>query len=156
MTRDELKAFLAPLPDESILGLTLYGEARGEPIEGIIGVGNVIRNRSTDSKRRWGTSYRDVCLQPAQFSCWNPVTADANHDVVMRAAVKLIRKEATPELEEVAWVALGIARKALRDNTRGANHYHVSSMTPRPSWAMKWVPVVQIKNHLYYKIDPVK
>ena len=27
MTRDEMRAFLAPLPDDAILGLTLYGAA---------------------------------------------------------------------------------------------------------------------------------
>ena len=41
----DLKAVLDRLTDVQILALTLFGEARSEPIEGIVGVGCVIRNR---------------------------------------------------------------------------------------------------------------
>lgn len=149
MTRDELKAFLAPLPDEAILGLTIYGEARGEPIEGQIAVGCVIRNRVLD--RRWPNDYRGVCLQRLQFSCWNPSDSDPNFKALIAAAT-LLRDGAkvSDRLEQCAWVALGIARGAILDNTKGANHYHVANMQPRPSWAQSWAPVAQIKNHVFY------
>ena len=45
MTRDEVLALVHPLPDDAVLGLTLYGEARGEPIEGQIAVACCIKNR---------------------------------------------------------------------------------------------------------------
>lgn len=152
MTREEMKVFLAPLPDESILGLTLYGEARGEPIEGQIAVACAIRNRVNDSKHRWGTTYRAVCLQPKQFSCWND-SADANHAEVLRAATLLLTNGVVPPLlEQVAWIALGIARGALLDSVKGANHYHVVGMTPRPSWAQTYVPICQRGHHAFYKL----
>lgn len=150
MTRDDLKALLAPLPDVSILGLTLYGEARGEPIEGIVAAGNVIHNRVTDAKRRWGQTYRDVCLHKAQFSCWN--LKDPNLATLVHTAKLLLAKQPTPDLEQCAWVALGIDRRALVDNTRGANHYHTAGLTPRPAWAQPHVPVKQISRHVFYRL----
>lgn len=153
MTRDELKAFLAPLPDEAILGLTLYGEARGEPVEGIIAVGCVIRNRVLD--KRWPDDYRGVCLQKAQFSCWDAVGGESNFQAVLAAAQILKAHEPVPPaLEQCAWVALGISRGAILDNTKGADHYHALRLTPRPSWAQSFVPVVQIRNHLFYRLTP--
>lgn len=153
MTRDELRTFLAPLPDEAIHALTLYGEARGEPIEGIIAVSCAIRNRAQDAKHRWGTTYREVCLQKAQFSCWAPVGGAANHQAVLEAAALLIRKDKAPALlEQCAWVALGVGQNAIFDNVKGSNHYHVASMTPRPSWAQAHVPTIQKGHHAFYKL----
>lgn len=59
--------------------LTVYGEARGEALEGITAVACVIYNRWR--KQTWfGNTIRDVCLRKNgdaenpiyQFSCWNP------------------------------------------------------------------------------------
>ena len=49
MTLDPL---FATLDDAQVIALTLYGEARGEGVEGRIAVANVIRNRLTSG--RWG------------------------------------------------------------------------------------------------------
>lgn len=153
MTRDELKTFLAPLTDDAILGLTLYGEARGEPIEGIIAVGQVIRNRTLDLNKRWPANVRQACLQKAQFSCWAPEGGPENHEAVLAAAQVLLLKEpAKALLEQCAWVALGIVREALSDNTKGSNHYHAVSMRPRPPWAQAYTPVTQKGLHVFYKL----
>lgn len=154
MTRDELKVFLAPLPDEAILGLTLFGEARGEAIEGIIAVGHVIRNRVKDAKKRYGQTYREVCLRKLQFSCWNPSPSDPNFQRVVKAATGLMTTPivSEPTLEQCSWVALGIVRGALLDNSKQANHYHTVQLKPRPSWAQSYVPVIQKGNHVFYKI----
>jgi hypothetical protein len=64
----DLKAVLDRLTDVQILALTLFGEARSEPIEGIVGVGCVIRNRVTAGLDWWGEGYRGVCLAPYEFS----------------------------------------------------------------------------------------
>lgn len=153
MTRDELRTFLAPLPDDAIHALTLFGEARGEPIEGLIGVSCTIRNRVRDSKQRWGTSYRAVCLQKAQFSCWSPKGGAANHQSVLDAATALLTHATVPPLlEQCAWVALGVTKGALIDNVKGANHYHAISMKPRPTWAQSFVPVTQKAQHVFYRL----
>ena len=59
------------LLDANLLHLakTIYGEARGESIETMFSVGWVIRNRLKSG--RHGNTYKDVVLQPKQFSCWN-------------------------------------------------------------------------------------
>src|SRR5258707_944915 len=50
------------LSDNEVLSLTLIGEARGEPIEGIIAVGCVIRIRMHHSPAKYH-NYSDVCLE---------------------------------------------------------------------------------------------
>lgn len=154
MTRDELRAFLAPLPDEAILGLTLYGEARGEPIEGIVAVGCVIRNRMQDAKARWGKTYREVCLKRAQFSVFNPDDSDPNFLEMIKAATILMAPspKPSPALEQCSWSALGIARGALLDNTKKSNHYHTSALQPRPSWAQGFAPLAQRGAHVFYRL----
>ena len=62
-------AFLK-LDEKQVMGLTIYGEARGEPIEGKIAVGTVILERV--DHRDWdGTTVKEVCLKRRQFSCYN-------------------------------------------------------------------------------------
>ena len=159
MTQAALLKFLAPLPDDAILGLTLYGEARGEPIEGIIAVGCVIRNRvltdlGKDGKPDWwGEGYKGVCLRPFQFSVWNVKDPDANHETLMLTAAQLIAKEAMPPLfEQCAWCALGISRGAILDTVKGANHYHHVAMKPRPLWAQAHAPVARRGAHIFYRL----
>ena len=54
-----------------LLALTIYGEARGERDIGKIAVGTVILERV--DHRDWdGTTIREVCLMPYQFSCYLP------------------------------------------------------------------------------------
>jgi spore germination cell wall hydrolase CwlJ-like protein len=62
-------AFLQ-LDDKQVMGLTIYGEARGEPVEGQIAVGTVIMERV--DHRDWdGKTVKEVCLKKYQFSCYN-------------------------------------------------------------------------------------
>lgn len=156
MTRTALLKFLEPLPDDAILGLTLYGEARGEPIEGIIAVGCVIRNRvltdiGKDGKPDWwGEGFTGVCLAKSQFSVWNPGD-DPNHQTVIKVAAALKAHEPmSAAFEQCAWVALGISRGAILDTVKGANHYHHVAMKPRPKWAQAYAPVKQIAAHVFY------
>lgn len=159
MTRAALLRFLEPLPDEAILGLTLYGEARGEPIEGIIAVGCVIRNRvqadlGNDKKPDWwGETYTGVCLAHQQFSCWNVNVPDANHQALMTVAAALKAHEPmSASFEQCAWCALGISRGAILDNSKSANHFHAVGMKPRPKWAQAYVPVLQRGSHVFYRL----
>lgn len=59
------------LTDRQLMGLTIYGEARGESKEGKIAVGSVILERV--DHRNWdGKTIHEVCLMPWQFSCFLP------------------------------------------------------------------------------------
>ena len=153
MSRNDLLSLLLPLPDEAVLALTLYGEARGDPLEGLVAVGCVIRNRMQDAAHRWGKSFREVCLAPAQFSCWADLGGKANHQTVVDAAMALLAKQpVSAVMEQCSWVALGLSRGALLDTVKGANHYHTASMVPRPKWAQTQTPVQQRGAHLFYRL----
>ena len=61
--------------EADILARTIWGEARGEGVEGMKAVANVVLNRVKISKDRggfwWGNDITSVCKKPFQFSCWN-------------------------------------------------------------------------------------
>ena len=62
-------------PEQEVVALTLYLEARGEGANGMYAVACVIKQRSVER----GLSYDQVCLEPKQFTVWNGKTpADFN------------------------------------------------------------------------------
>lgn len=132
-----MSEFLERLSDAEIVGLTIIGEARGEPIEGQVAVGSVIRNRLHHSPAKY-KKYYDVCLEPLQFSCWNKY--DPNYQTLMELAVKLL--DGTPlvdiHLRQCMLIARGIVSWDIKDNTRGARNYMTTELyqsETRPSWA---------------------
>lgn len=141
MTPDDEARITADLTDEQALGLTMFAEAAGDrgdgsSVEERIGVGCVIRNRVTD--RRWPKTFRRVCLQPWQFSCWNAGT-DANHVRLMALADQVLRGQVTnPVLTETLFLAGGIIVGTILDRTGGANSYYApAGMVPpgrKPNW----------------------
>lgn len=48
--------------------LTIAKEASGESFDAQVLVGTIIRVRAQERKK----SFEKICLQPKQFSCWNP------------------------------------------------------------------------------------
>lgn len=132
MTQDEFDSFVNELKDFSVFWLTMFGESRGEPIEGIIGVGNVIKNRVKET----GKSYHEVCLKGVdlyhhQFSCWN--LNDPNLDMILQYRNNSI----DPICREIRYIAEGLIDNFLNDNTHGANHYITTKLFRNnpPSWA---------------------
>lgn len=150
----DLDALLKLLGETAILALTLYGEARSEPIEGIVAVGNVIQHRANDAKHRWKPTLAGVCLQPWQFSCWNVIGGERNYARLVAIAEALAGGTDPHDagFEECAFIATGIVKRVLRDRVKGSNHYHTVKLTPRPSWARNHVPTVQVAGHLFYAL----
>lgn len=122
-----------------ILALAIYREARGEPAAGKLAVGWVIRNRVAD--QRWPETYRDVILQPFQFSAFNK--NDSQSTVFPKAE------------SDAAWEGcVSAAREVLNgatDFTNGANHYFADTIEP-PNWADPQKHVVSIGHHKFYKL----
>lgn len=140
---------LTQLSEQEILGLTIYGEARGEPIEGQIAVGCVIRNRLHNSINR---TYHDICLAPKQFSCWNE--DDPNRIVLEGLSNKIVSSEYTSNvyLNQCLFVAEGIVENHILDNTKNANNYMTVALyesKSRPGWAYKLREVAEIGNHVF-------
>ncbi len=123
----------------TLLAIAIWREARGEPNEGKIAVGEVIRNRVDDS--RWPDTWEDVILQPWQFSAFNK--GDPN-------ATKF------PDPTTRAWLDCYAAACSVyeigpeKGYANGANHYCAVSV--HPSWARTDKLVAQIGRHKFYKL----
>lgn len=142
---------LEPATDAQIVSIVLYGEARSEPVQGIVGVGSVIRNR-VRKPSWWGEGFKGVCLQPWQFSCLHPKGGEGNYRRVVAFATRLIGgKQITAAIErQCVWVAHGIVGDFVMDPTKASTHYHAATMEPRPAWAQGHAPAVQISKHVFY------
>lgn len=129
--------------DVDTLARTIFGEARGEALNGQIAVAWVIRNRA-DSPSWWGgPSVESVCRKPSQFSCWN---ANDPNLPLMRAA----SLTDSHFLTAYGVAALVIVRQ-LPDPTGGATHYLADWLSPKPDWASKLVPTIKIGAHQFYR-----
>lgn len=142
---------LADLPDRIVLALTIWGESRGEPVEGQIAVACVVRNRL---KRAGGIAprWRDICLAPEQFSCFNE--DDPNAGPIARAAANLMTAVPTPELAQALWIADGVMSGAAKDNTLGATHYLTTGLlnAKPPSWAKNQPVLAVIGAHSFLNV----
>lgn len=147
----ELRPFVEPASDAQIVALVLFGEARSEPVQGIIGVGCVIRNR-VRKPGWWGTDFKSVCLAPKQFSCLFPAGGAANYARVLAFAKKLQDGTQITNARErqCVWIAHGIVGDYVIDATKGSTHYHTLATIPRPTWTNGHPPTVQIASHVFY------
>lgn len=162
-------AIKTALTDFHAVALTMYGEGRGDRLEGgtsveeRIAVGCVIRNR-LKTPGRFGSTYRAVCLTRSQFSCWWTWGGKDNYAHVMviaRALVEDVRAE--PELStfehglwtESLFLADGIIGEQLLDSVRGSTHYYAPrAMKPAgrvPAWAVGNRQLAKIGGHLFFK-----
>lgn len=125
-----------------------YGECRGEPLEGKIAFACVVRNRVED--HRWPDTYKDVLLQPKQFSCTNEY--DSNLSEVKRACMpsKMMYNQAW---KECRFAVFGAYCEYYRDITNGCNHYHAAcSEKDKPFWAENRHPDYKAGNHWFYRL----
>ena len=153
--RDALTAISEP----QRVGVVLYGEARSEPVEGLIAVGCVIRNR-VKAQSWFGKTYSDVVTKKLQFSCLFPFGGkeDRNYARVLSFAQTLASKQPLTDMKqrECVGIAALIVNDAVRDviaeRAKGAkaDHYHTATLTPRPTWAT--VPIAQIGGHVFYAL----
>lgn len=121
--------------DIEIMARTLFGEARGEPEAGQIGVADVILARSIDP--RWPKTVTAVCCQRMQFSCWNDTDVPNDNTVSMKSA-----NLEDPQFLQCLHVAVGqlslMRMGQWTSSVKGANHYlNVRTLSVLPSW---WDP----------------
>lgn len=135
---------LEALNDASIVQCTIYGEARGESLDGKAGVAWVIRNR-VEHPGWWGDDYKSVCLKSKQFSCFNE--DDPNRQrIIEDYMTKQIFRD--PLWKTCRIIAHGVIYNWIPDLVNGANHYcHVDLY---PSWVEGREPVKVIGNHKFY------
>lgn len=143
--KDEHRRVFASLTDIHLLGLLIYGEARGENLLGKTAVGFVVCNRMTD--KRWPDSLAEVILQPKQFSCFNE--NDPNFYPLLERAQQGRFFDRNPVWRECQYVAYGVLCNWIIDPTKGANHYHTRQVAP--SWDNDMQLTVSIDNHNFYR-----
>jgi spore germination cell wall hydrolase CwlJ-like protein len=107
------------------LALTMYQEARGEPLTGQVAVGYVLYRRADFDPDK-------VCYEmkkPYQFSWYGKVP-----------------NPTYTQLQPYVALASEIVYHKREDTSMGATHFH--NFTVNPKWNMK--PRVIIQNHIFY------
>jgi hypothetical protein len=150
MVKKTLHPDISTLPERELRRLTLFGEVRGEPLDGIAGVSSVLDNRIKDG--RWGPTLASVVGAWAQFSCLWPELGGANFNAVLGAARAIQRDDLSPTLLLLGYIGDGTANGVIPDLTHGATHYHTSNLDPRPMWTKPpaWV-TARLGHHVFYK-----
>ena len=135
---------LAAGNDQLILARTIYGEAAGEPDEGKRAVAQVVMNRAASG--RYPKNVADVCLQPSQFSCWNPNDPNRNKIIDLQ-----------PSADKTFNLCFTIAGDALAGKinvlTPAVMHYFADYIS-KPSWVLRSPKAVlekKIGHHLFYR-----
>lgn len=125
--------------DIQILAQTIYKEASHHNLSEMEAVANVVLNRVKAAQNGintwWGQNIADVCLKPAQFSCWqHQPDSDKNN----------------PIYQICHRVAVRAVKGLLKDNTNGGVYYH--NINEHPKWAYAGVPSAQVGKFLFYDI----
>ncbi|MCG3266659.1 cell wall hydrolase [Yoonia sp. I 8.24] len=125
------------------LAEALYFEARGESVEGLFAVGEVILNR-VDSSAYPGTLCGVINQGTGRrYACQFTYTCDGRAEVIN---------------EPRAWERVGKVARILIDGaprvlTGGATHYHTKAVSP--SWAQRFPRTASIGSHYFYR-QPVR
>jgi N-acetylmuramoyl-L-alanine amidase len=131
-----------------ILARTLFGEARSEPVEGVIAVAAVVANRTHAQRQAWGLTIEAVCKADRQFSCWNPPQSESdrrNQQAMLNAGPE------DPLFARCIEIARNTANGDIRDITSGANHYYRAGGDV-PDWAVGVVPTATIGRHVFLRL----
>jgi N-acetylmuramoyl-L-alanine amidase len=130
------------LTEEAIILMTLWAEARGEPLEGMLAVAEVIRRRTKLHYNSDG-SLTDTCTRNAQFSCWN------NDDEQRPMMFRLTDQEPLVMRLGEVW-----ENSEFTDYSNGAVlYYSPAAMKPTgsvPWWAPKCRKVAEVGPHVFY------
>ncbi len=137
-----------------VLGLTIFGEARNESMDGRAAVAHTANNRSLTR----GHSVDERCLQKSQYSCWFPFGGAVNHERLMELARKVMRRESLGSdaalFNECKWIAAGVIGGQLIDRTKGSTHYLTTALyyrQPPVTWTVGHTPVAVIGAHSFFK-----
>lgn len=109
---------------------TIWGEIRGGTLEAKQNVAQVIHNRYLQAKHSHpNITYREICLAPYQFSCWNE--NDPNRDKILNDS----RKYTTKAWEYCAQVAQEMMAGNNPNRIKEACNYYSCAMQTPPAWA---------------------
>jgi N-acetylmuramoyl-L-alanine amidase len=147
--------YILNLSELDTVALTVWAEARGEPVVGQTAVAHVIRTRYENPcwwSRERGDGVNDdtlkaVCLDPKQFSCWNP--GQPAYERLINPAT-LFR----PDLKAIRLICSAVLSSTTADDdpTNGADHYCTRAVAPHTEWAKGRTPIAKIGDHWFYRL----
>ena len=129
------------ISDIDLLTALCMGEAEAEPLLGKIAVAQVVYHRTQDP--RWPDGWREVMLQPYQFSCF--LAEYLRPEIFMH-------RWSSIHWRECKLAAFGVFNRYVRDIVCGANHYHATWLKKKPSWATAGNAVAEIGDHVFYRL----
>lgn len=127
---------MSRLSEFEVFAKTIFGEARGEPKEGQIWVGWVIKNRA----HYRGQSIKDVCLAPQQFECWNG-----------RNDINTSREEGT--YRNIYSLAQRIYNASISEDPTGRCQHFNNPQNEDADWIHRATRRKRIGNHVFYWFD---
>lgn len=135
--------------DLSILARTLYGEAEANDRDDAEAIACVIMNRV--KMKNWPNTVAGVCLQPWQFSCWNP--GDKGRGRMEKASGPWWRT--CQQIAEKA-IAGELSEHPCAFGNLRATHYYAEYIKP-PKWAKGRKPVYEnggrIRHFFFNDVD---
>jgi len=128
---------------ESIMcALTLWFEARGEPLAGKMAVASTYVNRAAIHR----TTIRKQLLRPAQYSCWNSFSG--KH--------RILKEYNSGKIHGPAWEECKKVSNMIYDKTlpkTSFTHYYNPKKVKKDSEAWEWIKGLknkkQIGNHIF-------
>ena len=114
-----------------LLARMVFGEARNQPLEAMIGVAFTAINRM-EIGGWYGKSLREVLLKPWQYSCFNK--NDPNRKKLMNPLLY----EKLEIFTKCLAVAHAVLNGLVKDPTNGATHYFSGNRKPRWARKMRW------------------
>lgn len=140
-----IKVRSTSLHDQDIMARTMWGEARGEGVDGLTAVACVVINRMAVAIKCngywWGSSIADICLKPFQFSTWNH--NDPNYEKVIKVDDQDLIFRNCQALSK-QFLESGVV-----DITHGATHYKTSAVSP--GWAHTSDVTTVIGHQTFYR-----
>jgi len=122
---------------------TVLGEARGEGLDGMAAVAQVIQNRANSG--RYPSDPSEVALQPYQFSTWNSGEGGNNP------------QQFSPNsnaYQQAAQVVDSVFSGQVPDRTNGALFYHTPQVSPNWANSVNRYGTTQLGNHIFYNGRP--
>jgi spore germination cell wall hydrolase CwlJ-like protein len=141
--------------ESKCLAVMVYGEARGEPHLGQIGVAYTAVNRAKK------ITVCEVVLSPYQYSVFND-----NSALKIIALSPNLKPKYQNMFDEKAWqqawkIAQDVLRRKVPDPTNGATHYLAPNLMAElgyemPEWSKEFDLVAIINNHNFYRKSKIK
>ena|SRR5271154_800963 len=135
-----------PSDPTTALACTIWMEARGDGLEGMSAVANVVLNRACHP-RWWGEDVVSVCLAPYQFSSWNEGSTEI-------PLVQVALSGRDPTYSTAYNIAHAVLSGILLDNTENADSYYdPDEIDPPPTWAIPSQFTKKIGRQKFYRTE---